>query len=61
MDLKFKKTVLIAMVMNSAHRRVMKVSPNSIVNLEMFTGVIQLIYISDSSLIVHGRSIGTYY
>ncbi|KAL4119059.1 hypothetical protein QTP88_011928 [Uroleucon formosanum] len=37
MDLKFKKTLLIAMTMNSAHRRVIKMSPNSIVNLEMFT------------------------
>lgn len=42
MDLKFKKTLLMAMIMNSSHKRVMKVSPNSIVNLEMFTGVIKL-------------------
>ncbi|XP_060863396.1 uncharacterized protein LOC132939967 [Metopolophium dirhodum] len=44
MDLKFKKTLLMAMTMNSAHRRVMKVSPNSIVNLEMFTGVMNMSY-----------------
>jgi len=42
MDLKFKKTLLLAMTMNSAHKRVMKVSPNSIVNLEMFSRVIKL-------------------
>ncbi|KAF0748951.1 odorant receptor 46a-like, partial [Aphis craccivora] len=42
MDLKFKKTLLLAMTMNSAHKRVMKVSPNSIVNLEIFSRVIKL-------------------
>ncbi|XP_022167641.1 odorant receptor 22c-like [Myzus persicae] len=44
MDLKFKNTLLMAMIMNSAHKRVMKVSPNSIVNLEMFTGVMNMSY-----------------
>ncbi|XP_029342650.1 odorant receptor 46a-like [Acyrthosiphon pisum] len=44
MDLKFKKTLLLAMTLNSAHKRVMKVSPNSIVNLEMFTGVMNMSY-----------------
>jgi len=39
MDLKYKKTLLFAMNMNSAHRRVMKVTPKSIVNLEMFSNV----------------------
>lgn len=40
MDLKFKKTMLLAMYMNSAHKRVLKVTPNLIINLEMFTKVI---------------------
>ncbi|XP_026804934.1 odorant receptor 22c-like [Rhopalosiphum maidis] len=44
MDLKFKKTLLLAMTMNSAHKRVMKVSPNSIVNLEMFSRVMNMSY-----------------
>lgn len=39
MDLKFKKIMVMAMAMNSAHKRVMKVSPNSIIHLEMFTDV----------------------
>ncbi|CAI6349028.1 unnamed protein product [Macrosiphum euphorbiae] len=38
-DLKFKKTVLLAMSMNSANKQVMKLSPNSIVNLAMFSRV----------------------
>ncbi|XP_025196562.1 odorant receptor 22c-like [Melanaphis sacchari] len=44
MDLKYKKTLLLAMTMNSAHKRVMKVSPNSIVNLEMFSRVMNMSY-----------------
>ncbi|KAL4119061.1 hypothetical protein QTP88_011930 [Uroleucon formosanum] len=36
-DLKFKKTVLLAMSMNSAHKQVMKLSQNFIVNLAMFS------------------------
>ncbi|KAE9532665.1 hypothetical protein AGLY_009746 [Aphis glycines] len=44
MDLKFKKTLLLAMTMNSAHKRVMKISPNSIVNLEMFSRVMNMSY-----------------
>lgn len=39
MDLRFKKTLLLAMNMNSAHKRAMKVTPESIVNMEMFTQV----------------------
>lgn len=39
MDLKFQKTMLIAMAMNSAHKRIMKISPNLIIHLEMFTEV----------------------
>lgn len=39
MDLKFKKTLLLAMKMNSSHKRVMKVSPKSSVGLEMFARV----------------------
>lgn len=45
MDLKFKKTMLLAMKMNSSHKRVMKVSPNSAVGLEMFARVSSLIFI----------------
>jgi len=39
MDLKCQKAVLLAMRMNSAQNRVIKVSPNSVVNLEMFARV----------------------
>ena len=39
MDLKFKKTLLLAMNTNSAHRRVLKITPKSILNLEMFSNV----------------------
>lgn len=39
MDLKFKKTMLLAMSINSAHTRVMKVAPSYIINLEMFSRV----------------------
>ncbi|XP_015367779.1 PREDICTED: odorant receptor 46a, isoform B-like [Diuraphis noxia] len=44
MDLKFKKTLLMAMILNSSHKRVMKVSPNSFVNLEMFTRLMNMSY-----------------
>lgn len=40
MDIKFKKTMCLAMSINSAHSRVMKVAPSSIINLEMFSRVI---------------------
>lgn len=36
MDLRFKKTMLLAMIMNSCHKRIMKMTPTSIINLEMF-------------------------
>lgn len=39
MDLKFKKTLLLTMQMNAAHRRVIKISPLYVVNLEMFSQV----------------------
>jgi len=44
MDLKFKKTMLLAMKMNSSHKRAMKVSPNSAVGLEMFARVGVIIF-----------------
>ncbi|XP_025409427.1 uncharacterized protein LOC112682880 [Sipha flava] len=44
MDLKFKKTLLLAMNMNSSHNRMMKVSPTSIINLEMFSRVMNMSY-----------------
>ncbi|XP_025420352.1 odorant receptor 46a-like [Sipha flava] len=44
MDLKFKKTVLLAMNLNSAHNRQMKVSPTSIINLAMFARVMNMSY-----------------
>nr|UMT69221.1 odorant receptor 22 [Myzus persicae] len=50
-DLKFKKTVLLAMSMNSAHKQVMKLSPNSIVNLEMFARVMNMSYTIVSTLL----------
>ncbi|XP_015367764.1 PREDICTED: odorant receptor 22c-like [Diuraphis noxia] len=50
-DLKFKKTVLLAMSMNSAHKKVMKLSPNSIVNLEMFSRVMNMSYTIVSTLL----------
>lgn len=39
MSLKFKKTLLMAMKLNSAHQRLMRITPLSIVNLEMFSKV----------------------
>ncbi|XP_060861890.1 uncharacterized protein LOC132938922 [Metopolophium dirhodum] len=39
MDLKFKKTLFLAMSMNSAHMKVMRLSPKSIINLEIFAAV----------------------
>ncbi|XP_026823092.1 uncharacterized protein LOC113561082 [Rhopalosiphum maidis] len=50
-DLQFKKTLLLAMAINSAHKLKMKVSPNSIVNLEMFTRVMNMSYTIVSTLL----------
>ncbi|XP_050054942.1 odorant receptor 46a-like [Aphis gossypii] len=50
-DLQFKKTLLLAMTINSAHKLKMKVSPNSIVNLEMFTRVMNMSYTIVSTLL----------
>ncbi|XP_029342048.1 uncharacterized protein LOC100572802 [Acyrthosiphon pisum] len=50
-DLKFKKTVLLAMSMNSANKQVMKLSPNSIVNLAMFSRVMNMSYTIVSTLL----------
>ncbi|CAI6344477.1 unnamed protein product [Macrosiphum euphorbiae] len=44
MDLKFKKTLFLAMSMNSAHMKVMKLSPKYIINLEMFAAVMKMSY-----------------
>ncbi|CAI6361908.1 unnamed protein product [Macrosiphum euphorbiae] len=44
MDLKFKKILFLAMSMNSTHMKVMKLSPKSIINLEMFTRVMKMSY-----------------
>ncbi|XP_026811156.1 uncharacterized protein LOC113552479 [Rhopalosiphum maidis] len=55
LDLKFKKTLLLAMTMNSAHRRVMKVSPTSIINLEMFANVMNMSY-SIVSVLLNSRT-----
>ncbi|XP_003243258.1 uncharacterized protein LOC100569602 [Acyrthosiphon pisum] len=54
MDLKFKKTLLFAMNVNSAHRRVMKVTPTSIINLEMFANVMNMAY-SIVSVLLNSR------
>ncbi|XP_025421655.1 odorant receptor 46a [Sipha flava] len=43
-DLKFKKTLLLVMNMNSAHNRLMKIKPESVVNLELFAKVVKLSY-----------------
>lgn len=53
MELKFKKTLLLAMRMNSAHKRIIKMSPNSIVNMEMFTKVCNLMYFSRTLHIIY--------
>ncbi|KAE9545231.1 hypothetical protein AGLY_000774 [Aphis glycines] len=55
MDLKFKKTLLLAMNMNSAHRRVMKVIPRSIINLELFAKVMNMSY-SIVSVLLNSRA-----
>lgn len=39
MGLKFQKTLLLAMNMNSSHMKNMKVAPSYFVNLEMFSKV----------------------
>ncbi|VVC25231.1 Olfactory receptor, insect [Cinara cedri] len=39
MDIKFKKKLLIAMNFNTAHKQQIKTSPQSIINLEMFSNV----------------------
>ncbi|VVC25230.1 Olfactory receptor, insect [Cinara cedri] len=44
MDKQFKKTLLVAMNLNSAHKRQMKTSPESVINLEMFSKVMNLSY-----------------
>ncbi|XP_060878596.1 odorant receptor 2a-like [Metopolophium dirhodum] len=54
MDLKFKKTLLFGMNTNSSHRRVMKVTPRSIINLEMFTNVMNMSY-SIVSILLNSR------
>eukprot|EP00102_Acyrthosiphon_pisum_P025302 XP_016662512.1 PREDICTED: odorant receptor 22b-like [Acyrthosiphon pisum] len=54
MDLKFKKTLLFAMNTNSSHRRVMKVTPMSIINLEMFANVMNMSY-SIVSVLLNSR------
>ncbi|CAH1711324.1 unnamed protein product [Aphis gossypii] len=55
MDLKFKKTLLLAMNMNSAHRRVMKVIPRSIINLELFAKMMNITY-SIVSVLLNSRA-----
>ncbi|XP_060833372.1 odorant receptor 46a-like [Rhopalosiphum padi] len=55
MDLKFKKSLLLAMKMNSSHKRVMKISPNSAVGLEMFARVMNMSY-SIVSVLLNSRS-----
>ncbi|XP_022167615.1 uncharacterized protein LOC111031819 [Myzus persicae] len=55
MDLTFKKTMLLAMKMNSSHKRAMKVSPNSAVGLEMFARVMNMSY-SIVSVLLNSRS-----
>ncbi|XP_025200891.1 odorant receptor 33b-like [Melanaphis sacchari] len=55
MDLKFKKILLMAMSMNSAHRRAMKVSQKSIVNLEMFANIMNMSY-SIVSVLLNSRT-----
>lgn len=44
MDLKYKKTVLITMIVNSSHKRVIKITPNIVINLGILTGVSTLEY-----------------
>lgn len=55
MDLKFKKTLLLIMSMNSAHRRMMKVSPKSVVNMEMFARVTYIFYTYTHVVFTGGR------
>uniref|UniRef100_A0A2S2P3J9 Uncharacterized protein n=2 Tax=Schizaphis graminum TaxID=13262 RepID=A0A2S2P3J9_SCHGA len=55
MDLKFKKSLLLAMKMNSSHKRVMKISPNSAVGLEMFARVMNM-SCSIVSVLINSRS-----
>lgn len=40
MDLKLKNTVLLAMRMNDANQLMINASPNKIINLQLFSGVI---------------------
>ncbi|XP_025420356.1 odorant receptor 46a-like [Sipha flava] len=44
MSIKFKRTLLATMKMNAAHQRLMKITPISIVNLEMFSKVMNMSY-----------------
>ncbi|VVC37787.1 Olfactory receptor, insect [Cinara cedri] len=43
-DLKFKKTMLLAMKMNSSYQRIAKLTPTNTINLEMLYGVIKTSY-----------------
>lgn len=45
MSIEFKKTLLLAMSMNSNHKQVIKGSPKSILNLEMFARVSVIKYL----------------